>query len=472
MQPSIFGIVILAIAVFLWRRPAGFMLALTLVCTLFGSTAAVVLTSAGHTNILLANFAILLLFLRSFTVEKGGFDRLACAFRENWVFAAFAIYGALTAFILPHLFDHGIYGAPMRPTSDRLLGAAPVAFSTQNVTTAIYLLGTMAAALASFSAARRERNWQLLVTVAVWMAWFHIGTGVADIVLSRIGHLELLNFFRNADYAQLDQYAEGVHRISGIESETSGYSATGLTLLIVNVELWLRGIMPKRSGIVALAMLAILMLTTSTTAYVGVAGYALLLGLRVVVTPMRLPVNKIISLLLLAALATAAIIGLLIFKPHVIDFVVDFLQQSTVHKVSSLSGRQRSFWAQSCWNAFLDSYGLGVGAGSLRSSGLIQAVAGATGIFGLMSLGWYVLTVLRLRRLSTHSTRLGPSAASASAAFAWAAFGTLLPAVISGPTPDPGLMFGIFAGISLGLAQANTRSAAASSRPSQAQLSS
>jgi hypothetical protein len=453
MQPSIFGLFVFAVAVVVWRRPASYMLALTLICTLFGSTAAFILTAAGGTNILLAHFAIGLLFLRVFVMGSRGFDSLVVAVQENGVFATYAVYGALTAFILPHIFDHGIYGAPMRPTSGRLLGASPVAFSMQNITTAVYLLGTLAATLAAFATARRERNWPMLAAVVIGMTWFHFATGIADVVLSRIGHLEILDFFRNAQYAQLDQISDGVHRIAGIESETSGYSALGITLLIITVEFWLRSILPKQSGLAALAMATILMLTTSTTAYVGVAGYALLLGLRIVLTPMRLPMNKIVTLTLLAAFGVIALIALMIFNQGVVDYVADFLQQSTIHKTQSASGQQRSFWARSCWDAFIASYGLGVGAGSLRSSGLVQAVAGATGIVGLVTLPWYVLNVLRVHRLSAHATNLPPSAASVSAAFAWAAAGSLLPAILSGPTPDPGLIFGIFSGMSLGLAQ-------------------
>ncbi len=51
-------------------------------------------------------------------------------------------------------------------------------------------------------------------------------------------------------------------------------------------------------------------------------------------------------------------------------------------KAESVSGRQRAFWAGQSVSAFLQSFGLGVGPGSFRSSSLLTAVLGATGVIG------------------------------------------------------------------------------------------
>jgi hypothetical protein len=455
MEPTVFGIIVVAVGAFLWRYSVTTMLCFVMVCTLFGSTAALYLTALGNSTILPANLALLFLAAKVMMSPAGHLSNLVAVGRQNGWLVAYCCFGAATAYILPHIFSHGIYIAPLRTVSERLYGVQPVKYSSQNITTSIYLMGTLLAALMAGAAVRSERKWHMLVTTVIVMTWAHFGFGIADLVLDKIGHKEWLAIFRTATYAELDQEAfGGVHRIAGIFAETSSYSGYGLGLLALNLEFWIRNLEPKKTGAAAIAIAGVLMLTTSTTAYVGLAAIALLLMARILFTPMQFPARKMIVLAVAGVLAGAAVLALIVFDKKSAQFATDLLLQSTVHKVHSGSGLQRAYWAHRAIEAFYASYGLGVGVGSFRSSGIIQAIAGSTGVIGLISFFGYVASVMKPFSRRSHSTR-AVGLDGLGAAFGWAAVIGLLPAMFSGGSPDPGLEFAVLCGSALALSGAS-----------------
>jgi hypothetical protein len=454
MEPTFFGIIVIAAGAFLWRYSVTTMLCFVMVCTLFGSTAALYLTALGNSTILPANLALLFLAAKVLLSPAGRFSNLAESVRQNGLLVVYCCFGAMTAFVLPHIFSHGIYVAPLRTVSERLYGVQPVMFSSQNITTSVYLMGTLLAALMAGAAVRSERNWHLFLSTVIIITWVHFGFGIADLVLDKIGHKEWLAIFRTATYAELDQEAfGGVHRIAGIFAETSSYSGYGLGLLALNIEFWLRNLEPKKTGAAAIAMVFVLMLTTSTTAYVGLAAIALLLVIRILFTPMQLPVRKTIALAVLGVLAVVAVLALIVFDKKSAAFATELLLRSTVHKVHSDSGLQRAYWAQRAMDAFYASYGLGVGVGSFRSSGLFQAIAGSTGVIGLVSFFGYLAAVLKPFSRRSHITQAF-GLEGIGAAFGWAAAIGLLPVLVSGGSPDPGLEFAVLCGTALALSGA------------------
>jgi hypothetical protein len=190
-----------------------------------------------------------------------------------------------------------------------------------------------------------------------------------------------------------------------------------------------------------------LLLTTSSTAYVSIAGYVLVLLLRMTFTPLRLPMSKKVALGLIALISGTVLLALEVLVPAMSKLMLDILQQMTLNKLHSLSGIQRSFWVHKAWEAFWVSDWIGVGAGSLRSSGLISAIAGSMGIAGLISFVGALWLILKPMEKESHQAPVR-NHRGLCAAFGWAAVLTLIPQLFAQPTPDPGLLFGIFAGIS------------------------
>jgi hypothetical protein len=210
----------------------------------------------------------------------------------------------------------------------------------------------------------------------------------------------------------------------------------------------MRNVRPVLTGSTAFALLIMSLLTTSSTAYVSIAIYALLLLVRIYFTPMRLALGKSLTLGAIALIAITVLLVLEVFMPAMSRFLIDILNQLTLQKLHTVSGLQRTFWAQKGWEAFWKSDWIGIGAGSFRSSGLLSAVAGSLGAVGLAALAGSVWMILRPMRPLTYNVQTTGDVALRSA-FAWAATFTLVPILFSLPSPDPGIIFGIFSGIAV-----------------------
>jgi hypothetical protein len=446
MTPTIFGFLIIAAALFFMRASITAMLGLVLVSSLLGAASAVNLPGLGGANITPASLALLFLVLRILLSPAGGFPIVAGAFQQNIALAFFCIYGAATAFIFPSLFYHTINVPQLRAIGGGIFGTAPVEFSSQNITTSVYLLGTFLGFLSAYIACSLERRSDSLLRTVSLVSWLHIGFGILDIVLSKIGQHDLLDFFRNASYSQLNQDIGGIQRVAGIFPEASAYASFGFAFLVVNVELWMRGERQRLTGFTALTMLIMLLLTTSSTAYVSIAIYAALLVLRMLFTPMHLPFAKKLNLVTIGLVAITILLVLEVFMPAMSALMFDILQQMTFQKLHSVSGIQRTFWAHKGWEAFWSSNWIGIGAGSFRSSGLLSSVAGSLGVLGLLTLFGSVWTTLKPLRPQTHMVNTQESE-RIKAAFGWTAVLMLVPGLFGAPSPDPSLLFGLFAGI-------------------------
>jgi hypothetical protein len=448
MTPTVFGYLFAVAAIACMPASITTMLSLVLFASLMGAASAISLNGLGGATITPASLALLFLVLRILLSPAGQFSVVAKAVQQNMFFSFFCLYGAATAFLFPYVFFHALNVPPLRMLGGGLFATAPVEFSSQNITTAVYLIGTFLASLSACIAYALERRENKLLNIVAIVSWIHIGFGVLDIVLGKIGLRDALAFFRNANYQQLAQDIGGIQRVAGIFPEASAYAAFAFSFLILNTELWMRNVRPILTGTTAFALLIMSLLTTSSTAYVSLAIYALLLLVRMFLTPMRLPLQKRLILGTIALIAITALLVLEVFMPAMSNFLIEILNQLTLQKLHTVSGMQRTFWAQKGWEAFWKSGWIGIGAGSFRSSGLLSAVAGSLGAIGLAALAGSVWMILRPTRTQTYDVQITGNPALRSA-FAWAATFTLVPALFSLPSPDPGIIFGIFAGIAV-----------------------
>jgi hypothetical protein len=280
------------------------------------------------------------------------------------------------------------------------------------------------------------------------VTWAHVLTGVADLGLTAVHQESLLKIFRNAHYQQLDQTISAFHRISGIMPEPSNYAAYGLVMLAIMGEMWMRGVAARATGLAALAMLVILLLTTSTTAYLGVAFYGFTLLFRILFMPGASETSKsaVVGILFLAFAGMA--IGAMLFRPDFARKALDVLSYTTVAKGSTGSGSERALWAREGLQAFVFTHGLGVGVGSFRSSGLFAAAIGSVGLIGLLLLVGYLFQVVRPLSASTYRARV-PAPLGAGVAASWAVLMSIVAASSTSATPDPGALCGVLAGLAL-----------------------
>jgi len=434
------------------------MFAFALVSALFGGSAAILLPLLGGSSIPPVQFALLFMAMRLVVPGGGQIAELGRALRANAWLVGFVLYGVVIAFIAPRLFAGQIEVTPLRgrvearyvSTLAYVYAVRPLAFTPQNLTTAVYLLGTLLAALASFVACRGERGRVALVRTLALVAMAHALTGIASVVLKGTPAEALLGAFRNANYAQLDHSYRGFVRMTGLWPEASSYANYGLVLFVFAFECWLRRIEPHWTGPAAALLAGALVLSTSSTAYAGLPVYALLFGLRALLFPGALPADRALwiggGVLTLVALGSAV----MIWQPHIADAFASMIRHMTVDKGETLSGLQRRFWAWQGIDAFLRSGGIGIGPGSFRSSSLATAVLGSTGVIGALTLSLHLLNAFGPLRQSTWTPVANP-ALSTAAACAWAMLMAVAMASILSPTCDPGTDIAFLGGAALAL---------------------
>jgi hypothetical protein len=443
MIPTFYGaIIVLVGAWLLFTGTTMAMLAFVTACSLFGGGAAFILTALGGSSIPPSYFALGFLILRVVAPGAGTYAEIPKAIQRNIVFVGFCLYSSVTAFILPKLFVGKISVAALHTGRlANLYQTQPLHMTSQNLTTAVYLMGGLLFAIVAGVAATRPRAARIFVLTACVLIWVHTGCGF-------LGQFVDLGFLRNGSYAQLDQEAAGFVRITGLFPEPSAFAGYGFVWLVFACELWLRDVRPRLTGPAALALALILFASTSSTAYVGFAGYSVVLAARWLLFPHTLRQRKAIAFVALAWLALAAVLVAMVLSPKLADNLGVMLDHMTVGKLDSASGRQRLFWAKQGFDAFAVSHGLGIGAGSFRSSSLLTAILGSSGVVGLVLFLAHLLVVLQPWRASTFCATKSETEAVGVAA-AWTVIVGSVPSFVSHPSADPGLLFALFSGLAV-----------------------
>lgn len=452
MIPTFFTPIVLLIGIWLLRQGSPLkLLCAMLAFGLFEASAAMILPVLSYSSIPPAR--VLLLFLLMSLILK--LAERAALLREAVVANAsliiFCAYGAIGAFLLPVIFAGQISLVPMRPTSLRnLLDSYPLAFSAQNVTTGVYLIGTALTAIAAYAAGRLANDVSVVVKTCILVAFAQAITGIMGVALAGTPWTDLVDLIRNGSYSQVNQVMGDFGRINGFMSEPSSYARFGMIWMVFCCELWLRDVSPRYTGAAALMLAMAVALSLSSTAYIALGAYAALIAVRVALFPAYARVSKIVPLTIVAVGGVIGALVLIILSDSMWQQIVGILERLTLNKSTSLSGQQRLYWATQGIDAFLVSWGLGVGAGSFRSSSILTAILGSMGVIGILAYAAYVLQVFDLGRprSTDRDTMLRFNVASAAAV----TLGMMIvPAAIIQGSPDPGMEFAALAGLSLAL---------------------
>lgn len=415
--------------------------------TLFGGGAAFIV---GHATIqpasLAMTFVLAHLLLSMFTRS----DHASLGLRANNYLALFAIYGAASAFILPRIFARAVSISPLSGIggSDLFL-TSPLHFSSQNITTALYLLATLIAAVAASAAAADPKSRRKIIVWTVVIAWIHVFFGVLGAFLTNYGGADIIKVFRNATYAELTQDEAGLTRLSGVFPEPSAYAGYAFGWFVFMTELWLRDVASRWTMPTAVALGFMLLACTSSTGYAALAAYALIMLVRFIIAPRSLRASKVVPVVLIGLAMTCVVILACALLPHLAFTVGRVLKELTVGKADTASGRQRLFWLATGLKAIRVTWGLGIGAGSFRSSSLLIAILGGLGWLGLLAFAAHVLKILKPLKRDTYELP-GDSTDAVGVSAAWAAATGLIPALLSSPTPDPGFVFAIMGGLAIG----------------------
>lgn len=450
MTITLFGALVALVGGWLMLRASTLaMLIFVMLTTLMGGSAAFYLSTGS--SILPAIEAVVLLAVRSVMPTYRVAGSLRSALDANLPLLLFTAYAVAGAIILPFVFAGSMDVAPLRPIFSRNpFATAPLGFTPQNLTSAGYILATLLGAVCAYAAVQPQRAERRIAHVVIIIAATHAALGFAGIAVAGTPLVVVFEFFRNALYNQLDQDVAGLSRMSGIFAEASNFASYGFIYFVFVTELWLRDIERRWAGAASLFLLTALIISTSTTAYVGLAGYAAILVIRQALFPATIAFSKIAVIFASLLFVIALMLAIFIASPEYLKVVDVVYRMMVVNKADSESGQVRLMWARQGIEAFWVSGGLGVGVGSFRSSSLGTAILGSMGVIGVATYFAQLLRVFQPLRQSTYLPS-GDPRIDVGVAASWTVVAMTIPAFVSAPSADPGLNWGLIVGIALGL---------------------
>ena len=441
MQPSIAGFVISAlILAFAWFARWNLTTAL-LVSLAFGSTAIGTLTSLGGSSPLIFTIFCALLIVSS-VAHRGIWWEIGAMFGEikaAWVVCALVIYAVVGALLFPRLFagQTSVFVASRTGEGVYETALAPVSL---NVSQAGYFVLSGLTFFAICLELRRNpdvtnirRGFFLRFSLTAAM-------GLADLMGKMTGLGDVLAPIRSATYVMLTNTSQaGFWRIAGAYSEASAFGGTCLVGLAFNYTYW-RRTRSKPAFLVGLLLFLLLLLSTSSTAYVGLAIISVpaCIGLVQSMLRGRLMAGEMVVLALIAIFIVLCL-GTLAFDPRLFRPVQHLFDVSIVNKLSSSSGHERTYWNVKSIQSFFDTSGMGVGLGSSRASSWIIAVLSQLGIFGTILM--CVLILLLAKGLRGVSVPLDSETVAVEASVRATTFAGLTAGAISAGYADPGLTF-------------------------------
>jgi hypothetical protein len=125
------------------------------------------------------------------------------------------------------------------------------------------------------------------------------------------------------------------------------------------------------------------------------------------------------------------------------DTVRSYVDLLVLSKSSSTSGIERSSWNAVAVQNFIDSLGLGVGLGTVRTSSLPVALISNVGVPGtVLYVLFFASALLRRRGNNPRSFPADVRMAARNACFA-----LMIGDTLAAPTVEQGLLFYIFAGL-------------------------
>ena len=449
MEPSLIGLAV-ALGVLLVGRAFGGAIIVGLFAAIpFQSTAFVTFPAMGGSSAPIATLFALLL-ISATLLRRGTVSDLRAVFVNHWTawaLVGLAIYVVLGAYLLPRIFEGKtsafvplqgvIFEVPLTPVSGNI---AQACYFVLDTITFLLLCATL----------RRPEAWRAVIAGLFAFVITHAMAGIINLAGNMAGLGDVLLPIRTAGYAMLaDQQEGGLWRIAGAATEASAFSALALACLGFCVAFW-RHTGSRQAMFWGLVHLVLLLLSTSTTAYVGLAMVGGALGLSIALNATRgeLP-HRDLQLLGFCGVGLAMGLVAMLSVPAIIDAFGDLIDAMVFKKHLSSSGQERGYWNSQSVKAFFDTSWLGVGIGSSRASSWAVAVLSQTGIVGVAGFAMLLAAVWRAPNSISPAMLLPGGVRLRDVVYGTraAVMANLLAASISGSNVDPGLL--VFAGFAV-----------------------
>jgi hypothetical protein len=423
-----------------------FLVSAFITSTLLGASAAVVLDSLGGASIspahVLLGFVVVGLASRRAILQRA-LNGLAFPKAGFWLLIT-VVYSICTAIFFPRLFEGLTYVFPVR--ADAGYNLTPLAPATANFTQSVYFTGDFICFIALYGYAGLPEGWRLIAKTALFCAGLNLVFGAADMLTYWTNTSELLAFIRNANYRMLnDTEVAGFKRIVGSFTEAAAFGSTTLGYFGFCLKLWLQGFHTRLAFLLALLSILAMVFSTSTTAYVGLSTFLVLIYLECFLKLLGGPVPTQTVLFLIAApILAAVVVSVIALNDASWSYVQDLLDTMIFNKLSTDSGVERSAWNRQAIQNFFDTWGLGAGNGSVRAASFLAAVLASLGVVGACTYAGFLLFLFLGNRelASSDGYENAVSSAAKSICLAW-----FISSSVAGAFIDLSLPFFVFAAL-------------------------
>lgn len=412
-----------------------------IVSVAFGTTSAMTLGALGGSSPLIY-FIFAALLICGCCLNRDLAASLKRVFKEEWVVGVvigLILYSMAGAILLPRLFA----GETSAFVAARGIGVVEVALSPSsgNITqTGYFILGALTF-IALLATLRRSDG--LSSIRKGFFAWALVNAvgGVIDLTAKIAGAGDIMMPIRTATFSYLTETEQaGFWRINGTYSEASSFGGAALASMAYTYMSW-RHAGSRTALLVSLTLLVLLVLSTSTTAYVGLGVMLVPLLASLIHSLVRGALGSDgILIILVIAIVSALVIFVALADHAALEPFQKLFQTTLLDKSQSESGRERSHWNQRSLESLFDTWGFGIGFGSSRASNWFVAVLSQLGLVGfLMQLALLLPFFKRVAR----PPRSSPSfeAFVLHEGLRACALATMVAGAVAGGSADPGLLF-------------------------------
>ncbi|MBZ9793936.1 hypothetical protein K9B32_28225 [Rhizobium sp. 3T7] len=366
--------------------------------------------------------------------------------RPGFWLACLVVYGTLSAYFLPRLFADATTIVPLGLSDHPLTrGVVPLGPVTSNLTQVVYLAADLVCFMLIVAVGSTIDGYRTIAIGLIAYAAFNVLFALIDVVTGAIGGQDMLQFIRNAQYTFHDNdKVNGFKRIVGSWPEASAFAGTTLGAFGFTSTMWLCQRYSRWTGPLAMISMVLIVASTSST---GLVAAPVCLAIFYITAVLRSGVGADSSnsaAVAVLAPVLALLVGLIVvLQDQIFDAVHSYVDLLVLSKSTSSSALTRGSWNTSGLQNFFDTYGLGAGLGTARTSSFPVAVLSNVGIPGALFILLFTLTALGPGRRAVPKSFV----ADVRSAARNGCLCLLAGSVVAGPTVDLGLLFFILAGL-------------------------
>lgn len=441
MQMSVPGLLV-CVAILVVAYYSRGMLIIGLVASqAFGATAVMTLTFLGGSSPLIYTMFAALLVTAVAARRRVWFD-LGSVFGSIgpvWILTSLMAYAIIGAWLFPRFFA----GQTAVFVQSEIRGAvveAPLGPVSSNISqTGYFILGGLTAIAVCALLLHSNRIDQVRRGFFLWCG-LQAAMGLIDFIGKNAGAGDLLAPIRTANYALITAAVEaGFIRITGPFSEASSFAGASLACLAFCYSYW-RKSKSRLAQWLAVILLFLTILSTSSTAYVGLTLLCIPVAFSILVSVLRGRVEREeILIIVLMVMGGVAIMGIGLYNAGALEPFVRLIDSTIINKADSVSGQTRTYWSVKSLQSFLDTSGLGIGLGSSRASSWPVAVLSQLGVFG--SLMMAILLGVMVNGLGRMREWVDPETDAVVTSVRNASLASIIAGSVSGGSADPGILF-------------------------------